>query len=127
MEKEKQKDKGQNKEVIDELLKEKDKQIAEYEKRIEKMKFDNMLDAELTKSKAKNKTAVRALLDMEKIGMAEGELVGFNEQLKAIKAKEGYLFESGNTGGGVNPSGVLQQVDLENLSDDEYFRVKFKK
>jgi len=110
---------------IDELLKEKDKQIQEYEQRIEKMKFDSLLDEKLTGSRAKNKQAVRALLDMEKIRMEDGMILGADEQITAIKAKDGYLFESANTGGGANPSGVKERVDLDSLSDNEFFRMKF--
>ncbi len=120
-----EKDEGQR--GVEELLKEKDKQIEEYEQRIEKMKFDRLLDEKLSGSRAKNKLAVRALLDMEKISVEGGVILGADEQISAIKAKDGYLFESGNTGGGANPSGVKEKVDLESLSDDEFFRMKFGK
>jgi len=112
---------------IEELLKEKDKQIAEYEQRIEKMKFDSLLDEKLTGSRAKNKQAVRALLDMDKISIEGGTIIGADEQITAIKAKDGYLFESANTGGGANPSGVKERVDPESLSDNEFFRMKFNR
>jgi len=120
-------EKSDNQTGIEELLKEKDKQIQEYEQRIEKMKFDSLLDEKLTGSRAKNKQAVRALLDMEKIRMEGGMILGADEQITAIKAKDGYLFESANTGGGANPSGVKERVDMDSLSDNEFFRMKFNR
>jgi hypothetical protein len=110
-----------------ELLKEKDRQIAEYERRIEMMKFDSMLDEKLSASRARNKQAVRALMDMDKITLVEGRIIGAEEQISAIKAKDSYLFEGVSTGGGVNPSGAKEQVDMDALSDREYFRVRFNK
>ncbi|MBN2880009.1 MAG: phage scaffolding protein [Clostridia bacterium] len=119
-------EKDESQKGIEELLKEKDKQLKEYEGRIEKMKFDSLLDEKLTGSRARNKQAVRALLDMEKIHMEGGAIIGADEQITAIKAKEGYLFESANTGS-TNPSGTKERVDLESLSDSEFFKMKFNK
>lgn len=113
--------------AVAELLKEKDRQIADYEKRIEQMKFDSMLDEKLSVSRAKNKQAVRALMDMDKLNVVEGKLIGVEEQIRAIKQKDAYLFEGVSTGGGVNPSGAKEQVDMDALSDTEYFRVRFNK
>ena len=119
--------KNQNQKKTEDLLKEKDNQIAEYEKRIEKIRFDNMLDGKLTDSRAKNKLAVRALLDMDKIMVDEDKLIGVDEQISSIKAKDGYLFENATTGGGANPSHVKETVDMDALSDKEYFKMKHGK
>ena len=121
----KEKDKEQK--SGEDLIAEKDRQIADYEKRIEKMEFDNILDGKLQGARARNSAAVRALLDMDDICVVDGKMVGADEQIRSIKAKDGYLFEGINTGGGANPSQAKEQVDLESLSDEEYFKTKFGK
>jgi len=62
-------------------------------------KKDNTLNLALTKAGAKNPTAVKALLNVDKIGVDGENLIGFNEQLEALKTSDAYLF---NEGGGLS-------------------------
>lgn len=57
------------------------------------LRLDSAVDAALTKAGAKNFTAVRALLDLEKVSLDEsGRLNGLSEQLEAVKKSDSYLF-----------------------------------
>lgn len=63
---------------------------------IKQLKVDAALDSALTAAKAKNNTAVKALLkDMDKAELAEdGTIKGLAEQLEAIKKSDSYLFDA---------------------------------
>lgn len=67
----------------------------EYEDKINDLKFSSALDLEIQKSGAKSAKALKALLDMEKIGFEDGSLTGFDEQLEEVKKENGYLFDLG--------------------------------
>lgn len=81
---------------------------ADYEKLVEAQKADKAkfeadllaskkayaIDIELTKAGAKNNKAVKALLDDSKLILDEkGSLIGFTEQLEALKKDSAYLFD----------------------------------
>ena len=81
---------------------------ADYEKLVEAQKADKAkfeadllaskkayaIDIELTKAGAKNNKAVKALLDDSKVILDEkGGLIGFTEQLEALKKDSAYLFD----------------------------------
>jgi hypothetical protein len=62
---------------------------------IVKLKFDHALEGALAEAKAKNPKAVKALLNFENLKLAEdGKIVDLEDQLKAIKTENDYLFES---------------------------------
>lgn len=67
---------------------------AEGAAELEKYKFDNALDAELTKSGAKNAKVLRALLKLDDIKLDGETFTGLSEQLEQIKTDNGYLFEN---------------------------------
>ena len=68
---------------------------ANYEKEIETLKLNGAIETALGTHKAKNITAVKALLDTSKISIDNGNLLGFDEQITALKEAEGtkFLFE----------------------------------
>ena len=71
------------------------------------MQLDFAIEKALTTAKAKNAKAVKALLDMEKVKLDGEQLLGLEEQLKAIQQSDPYLFgESGKVGSGTNPPGA---------------------
>ncbi|MEX1376507.1 MAG: phage scaffolding protein [Eubacteriales bacterium] len=109
---------------MEQVLAEKERQIAEYEKKIENIQLENFLDSRLQESRAKNKRAVKALIDMQRVKIEDGKILGVDEQIQSIRVTDGYLFEMPTTGG-TNPSGTKGTVDMDALSDDEYFRMKF--
>ena len=108
---------------LEEVLAEKNKKIAEYEKKIENIQLENFLDGSLKEHKARNKTAVRALIDMQRVRIENGQVLGVDEQIQALRATDAYLFEMPTTGG-TNPSITKETVNMDALSDDEYFRMR---
>lgn len=63
------------------------------DKEIEKVKFDFKLEAKMKEVGAKNIKAIKALIDMEQVKLEDGELVGFDTQIEALKESDSYLFE----------------------------------
>ena len=63
---------------------------------IKQLKVDAAIDAALTGAKAKNNTAVRALLkDLDKAELADdGTIKGLAEQIEALQKSDSYLFEA---------------------------------
>lgn len=62
--------------------------------KIQAMQFDYALSEALTGAKAKNAKAVKALLNMDGLKFNEGEIIGLDKQLEALKSENDYLFES---------------------------------
>ncbi len=61
---------------------------------VEKLKLDYAVDGALSKAKAKNIKAARALLDVGSMKLsAEGGVEGLDEAIEQIKKDNGYLFE----------------------------------
>lgn len=58
--------------------------------------LERLLDEGIQNAGSKSATALRALLDMEKISLEDGKLAGFDEQLAALKNECGFLFEKEN-------------------------------
>ncbi|MBU5311905.1 phage scaffolding protein [Tissierella carlieri] len=78
----------------------------EYETKITALRKETSIELKLKDEKAKNIKAVKALLDLEKVSLDGDNLIGLDEQLKALKEKESYLFgEDSIRGRGSNPPG----------------------
>lgn len=67
---------------------------SEVQADFDKYKNDRAIDDVLLKSGARNSTAVKALLDMDKVSFKDGKPEGLAEQLEALKKDSGYLFET---------------------------------
>jgi len=92
---------------IEQLQVENQKAAEEWQAKMAQMQLDFAIDKALTAAKAKNAKAVKALLDMEKVKLDGDKLLGLDDQLKAIKESDAYLFgESGKVGSGTNPPGA---------------------
>ena len=92
---------------IEQLQAENQKAAEEWQAKMAQMQLDFALERALTAAKAKNAKAVKALLDMEKVKLDGDQLLGLDDQLKAIKESDAYLFgESGKVGSGTNPPGA---------------------
>lgn len=92
---------------IERLQKENKENARANEKIINQMKLDNAIEKALTSAKAKNVTAVKALLKLDEIKL-EGETVkGLEEQIKKLSEAEdsSFLFDSEKGGGfsGIKP------------------------
>ncbi|WP_142415413.1 phage scaffolding protein [Hathewaya massiliensis] len=77
---------------IEQLKADNKKASEEYEAKLNQVKFENALEKALIKSKAKNNKAVKALLDIEKIKLDGENLLGFDDQIKALEESDAYLF-----------------------------------
>ena len=65
------------------------------EAQVAQLKFDHALDAALARAKAKSTKAVRALLDLDDLKLAEdGTIKHLDKQLETLKAEQDFLFES---------------------------------
>ena len=89
--------KGTNEELnakIVELQKANEAQAQEFNNKLNGYKLDVAWDKALTEAKTRNKKALRALIDADKVKLNEsGELDGFKEQLEALRKSDSYLFE----------------------------------
>jgi DNA repair exonuclease SbcCD ATPase subunit len=101
---------GSNEELkkqIETLQAENKKAAEEWQAKMAQMQLDFAIEKALAAAKAKNAKAVKALLDMEKVKLDGDQLLGIDEQLKALQQSDQYLFgDSGKVGGGTNPPGV---------------------
>ena len=94
---------------------------TEAESLLAKTRLDSAVDLALTTAKAKNITAVRALIDGDILKITDGKVVGLNEQLTTIQKDNPYLFEIENEEKppatpniviGGNPNGGNQSSDV---------------
>ena len=63
-----------------------------YNKDIGRLKLDNALDRELRANNVRSTKAARALLDLDQIKLDGDRLLGFDDQITALKASDAYLF-----------------------------------
>lgn len=118
---------SENKDLVaelDVLKNDKAKLIKDYEDKIKANEFNYALDNALMGAKCKNNKALKALLDMEGIKYQDGKLNGLEEQLKALKESDSYLFEASvpsNTGSVGNfARGGTQAVTKEQFNKMSY-------
>ncbi|AXN58361.1 head scaffolding protein [Bacillus phage Wes44] len=60
---------------------------------LQKVHYDTALEKALTGAKARNRKALTALLDLDKVKLEGESLTGLDEQLKALRESDSYLFE----------------------------------
>lgn len=63
-----------------------------YNTDINNLKLDNALDRELRANNVRSTKAARALLNLDKIKLDGDKLLGFDDQITALKASDAYLF-----------------------------------
>lgn len=69
------------------------KAAEEHEAALQKVHYDTALEKALTGAKARNRKALTALLDLDKVKLEGESLTGLDEQLKALRESDAYLFE----------------------------------
>ena len=115
----------------------KKKEIEDNSKaEIEKVRLESKIDLAINNAKAKNVKSVKANLDLERIKLDGDKLLGFDDQIEALKKSDAYLFDIDNPiNKGVennegNPrkdeGGNLDDDELDKLSDEEYFALQEK-
>lgn len=104
---------------IDKLKQDNEKVTKDYEAKLNEINFDTKFEKAIAEYKAKNPKALRALLDMEKVKLVDDTFIGLEDQVKALKESDAYLFEAetpggtGNIGGG---SSSFNNGDNKDLS-----------
>lgn len=88
---------------IDELQEANETTKNEYEEKLQQQAFEHKLHNTLKESGVRNAKAVKALLDIESIKLDGEDLLGLDDQLKALQESDGYLFES-DDGQGYKPN-----------------------
>ena len=87
---------GDNEELkkqIADLAEANKKAAEEHAAALQKVHYDNALEKALSGAKARNRKALTALLDLDKVKLDGETLSGLDEQLKALKETDSYLFE----------------------------------
>lgn len=81
---------------ITSLQEENKKKDEAHKEELRQLKIDNAVKDALVEAKAKNTTAVKALLkDLDKVKFDEdGKIKGLAEQIEQLKQSDGYLFET---------------------------------
>ena len=103
---------------------------------IEKVRLESKIDLAINNAKAKNVKSVKANLDLDKIKLDGDKLLGFDDQIEALKKSDAYLFEidksvnkgldDDNPNKRKNEDGSMDDDDLDSLSDEEYFALQEK-
>lgn len=103
---------------------------------IEKVKLESKIDFAIVNAKAKNIKSVKANLNLDNIKLDGDKLLGFDDQIEALKKSDAYLFEIDNVinngveNNGGNPrkneGGSFEDDELDKLSDEEYFALQEK-
>lgn len=78
---------------INDLTEQNKQTAADYQAKLNEQAFNYALKDALTGAKAKNPKAVEALLNKESIKLDGDKLLGLDDQLKALKESDSYLFE----------------------------------
>lgn len=79
---------------ISDLQRQNADQQKAHDAELKQLKLDNAVEIALSDAKAKNGKAVRAMLDMSKVKIGEdGTLLGFVEQIEALKKSDAYMFD----------------------------------
>ncbi len=70
-----------------------EKEFADYVKNEQEKEFQAALTRELAAFGARNQTAVKSLLDMDRISLENGTLAGLSEQIWELKKENDFLFD----------------------------------
>ncbi|MFJ8262712.1 phage scaffolding protein [Rummeliibacillus sp. NPDC094406] len=79
--------------------------VDEYEEKLQKKDFNFALTEALRNAKVKNPLTIKPLLNHEVLKLDGEKILGLDDQLKALKESESYLFESDKLKGKTPPGG----------------------
>lgn len=115
---------------IQQLQDDNEKIKNDYETKIQQQAFEHSLEKALSGAKVRNPKAAKALLDLESIKLDGDKLLGLEDQLKAIKESDPYLFAEEKQGGPSYSTGQHQKgsgISAADFSKMTYMeRVKLK-
>lgn len=111
---------------IEELKEKNEKTEKELQEKLEQERKERVIEVALAESGAKNKDAVKSLLDMDQVEVVDDETRGLEKQIETLKEEEDYLFESESTpskGGqdfnGGSDEGGLTMEQIDAMDEDE--------
>lgn len=114
----------------------KKKEIEDNSKaEVAKVRLESKIELAINNAKAKNVKSVKANLDLDKIKLDGDKLLGFDDQIEALKKSDAYLFDidkkvdKGLDNDPRKRKGEGADIDddeLDNLSDEEYFALQEK-
>lgn len=109
---------GLKKQIAD-LQAENKKNDEAHKAEVKQLKIDNAVNAALISAKAKNTTAVKALLkDLDKAEFADdGTIKGLSDQITALQKSDSYLFDA-NTSGKKTLKGAKPGEEKDGDGDD---------
>lgn len=95
----------------------------EVEESCKKAETERLLEEAIASSGAKNKKAVKALLELDKITLEKGALKGLSEQISELKKSCDYLFESDIK----KPQFTAQSKGSKELTKKSFESMSYKK
>lgn len=96
---------------------------------IRQLKLNNAIDSALSGAKAKNATAVKALLkDLDKAEIGEdGTVKGLAEQIEALQKSDAYLFEAKESKGKMKGATPGESRDTDTgITKEQFSRMSYK-
>lgn len=117
---------------IDKLQKANKEAKEKYEADLTAQQKSFLVDKALASAGARNAKAVSSLLDLDSVEVKDGQLTGLDDQLKALRDSDGYMFKEDTkssdhqsqggvriTGGQPNQEGAQKTIDLAHASYQE--------
>lgn len=94
---------------------------ADLEKQVAQVKLTSALDLGLSGAKVRNAKAIKGLLNMDAIKLDDaGQLTGLDDQLKAIRKSDPYLFDGGEKQDYTPASGETAKSDPVSLMVESF-------
>ncbi|AEB62168.1 MULTISPECIES: phage scaffolding protein [Bacillus] len=84
--------------AIEQLQEDNKKTAEEYQQKLDQQAFDFAIESALRDAKSKNIKAVKANLNLDGLKLADGKVIGLDEQLTALRESDSYLFEEDQKG-----------------------------
>lgn len=112
---------------IDQLQKANKEAKEKYEADLTAQQKSFLVDKALASAGARNAKAVSSLLDLDSVEVKDGQLTGLDDQLKALRDSDGYMFKEDHqqqggvriTVGKTNSDGASKTIDLAHASYQE--------
>ncbi|MEK5155081.1 phage scaffolding protein [Bacillus amyloliquefaciens] len=79
--------------AIEQLQEDNKKTADEYQQKLDQQAFDFAIESALRDAKSKNIKAVKANLNLDGLKLADGKVIGLDEQITALRESDSYLFE----------------------------------
>jgi hypothetical protein len=102
---------------ITELQAQNEKATTEWESKLAQARLDQAVEIAIMSAKGRNPKAVKAMLDLSAIKIDGDAVTGIEEQIKALKTSDAYLFDGGAVVTGANPPPAAVQTLEQRYAD----------